>query len=359
MGFSPTRKRWIIGGAVFVALLVALALNFTLSTWGEVNRVTIDRPAASGVAAAPEDGAAEGEDPGGATDEGEPGEVPTTGGLDVFLLVGSDSREDLDSLDGFGDFGGTRADVVMLLLRTDTEAAVLSLPRDLYVNNICTGGQARINQMLEGCGSEMNGPTLLTIAVEELIGETVDHFAMVDLAGFQGAVDAVGGYEICVERPVRDSRADLELPAGCTQASGEQVLAWLRSRRTQELTDSGWRVIPGMSDLVRNERQRSFLIDMMGRLADFSSPQAIAATAQSVAPFVTVDSELTLVTAVNLAWTMRGLGTGAVAELDVPVYDYLTEEGAAVLLPSVPIDQIIAGFVAPEIADASSVQAVG
>lgn len=358
MGTSSIQKRWLIGGAVVIALLVGLVFVFTLSTWGEVKRVTIERTATA--AGEEAQGDAE-EEPAPVEDDTneEPRFVEPSQGLDVFLLVGSDSRADLDDLGGFGDFEGTRADVVMLLLRTESEAAVLSLPRDLYVDDLCTGGQSRINLMLEGCGDEMNGPTLLTLSVESLIGETVDHFAMVDLAGFQEAVDAVGGYEICVENAVRDRRANLELPAGCTEADGEQALAWLRSRQTQELTADGWRVLPGINDLTRNERQRSFLINMLGRLADFTSPQAIAATAQSVAPFVTIDSELTLVDAVNLAWTMKGLGTGALAELDIPVYDHLTEQGAAVLLPSVPVDQIVAAFVAPELADASSLQAAG
>lgn len=238
----------------------------------------------------------------------------------------------------------------MVLLRTESQAAVLSLPRDLWVEDMCGGGEARINRMLEGCGESVNGPTLLTLSVESLIGETVDHFALVDLAGFQDAVDAIGGYEICVENPVRDERANLHLPAGCTHADGEQTLAWLRSRRTQELTEDGWRTMPGMSDLARNDRQRSFLIDMMSNLADFTSPQALASTAQAVAPYVTVDSNLSLVTAVNLAWTMRGYGSGSVAQLELPVLGFTTEQGAAVLIPQTPVDEIVAEFTSLQVA---------
>ena len=267
-----------------------------------------------------------------------------------MLMVGSDSRDDLDDLEGFGEFEGTRADVVMVMIRTESETAVISLPRDLLVQDRCTGAQSRLNVMLEGCGDELNGPTLITLAVEDLIGVTVDHFAMVDLAGFQGAVDAIGGYEICVENSVRDRRSNLELPAGCTHASGEQTLAWLRSRSTQELTDNGWRVMAGVNDLARNERQREFMIDMMSRLSDFTSPQAMASTARSIATFVTVDSQLTLSEAIDLAWALRGMGSGGIKELDVPVHDFITDSGAAVLVASTPVDVIVAGFVTPETA---------
>jgi len=336
-------------------LVMGVAIAFTASTWGEVNRVTIDRPTEqSSGAAAPSGEGGLGQKPAKHAGEAEPEFLAPSDGVDVFLLVGSDSRDNLDDLQGFGEFSGKRADVVMVLLRTETEAAVLSLPRDLLVTDVCSGREVRINGLLEGCGERMNGPTLLTVAVENLIGETVDHFAMVDLAGFQSAVDAIGGYEICVTHPVRDKRSNLELPAGCTMASGDQALAWLRSRHTQEFTDAGWRTMSGMSDLARNDRQRAFLITMLGSLSDFSSPPAVTAAAQAVAPFLTVDDGLTLVEVVNLAWTLRGLSSGSLIELSLPVYGYTTDQGAAVLLPTIPIDEIVAGFVVPEMADSAN-----
>ncbi|MGH3650690.1 MAG: LCP family protein, partial [Acidimicrobiia bacterium] len=232
--------------AVFVVLTGGLL--FALSTWDEVNRVTIDRPE-------PDDsGGPMAQD--GATDQSDEDMMEPAFDPDrqVFLLVGSDSREDLDDTEGFGEFDGNRADVVMVLLKDGFKTGLLSLPRDLLVENVCEGGEDRLSVMLEGCAI-MNGATLLTLTVEELIGQTIDHLALVDLAGFPEAVDAVGGYEICVDRPVRDQRANLELAAGCTLATGEQTLAWMRSRRTEELTEDGWRIMPGVNDLVRNERQ--------------------------------------------------------------------------------------------------------
>jgi len=349
MGTTHLNKRLMLGGLAAGLILIALALAFALSTWGAVDRVAIGRPEVEGsggaVASEGASGSAQPVDSEGTVDDFE--------GLQVVLLVGSDSREDLQDLEDFGSFEGRRADVVMVFLRVGSRAGVLSLPRDLVVKNLCDGSDSRLNMMLEGCDDLMNGPTLLTLVVEQLIGEKVDHFAMVDLAGFQHAVDAIGGYEICVRRPVRDLRSGLELPAGCTVADGPQTLAWLRSRSTQELTDNGWRPLPGMNDLVRNERQREFLIDLMGQLSDFSSPQDIASTASAVAPYVTVDSQLSLVGAVDFAWSLRGLGSGAVEELEVPVYDDVAG-GAAVLRASEPVDEIVAEFLSVETAGDSS-----
>lgn len=339
MGLKPRNKRILIIGAILVLALGAIGI-YVSSIWGSVNRVEIERPTAD----VPNPVVAQPNEP----DPGEPADIPEVivdDSLQVFLLVGSDSRADLASTDGFGDFEGNRADVVMVLFKEGSDAGLLSIPRDLLVNDVCTGSEQKISIALEGCEG-MNGPSVLTVTVERLIGRQVDHFAMVDLAGFQEAVDAAGGYEICVDYPVRDSRANLELDAGCTQATGAQTLAWLRSRHTQELTPNGWRTVPGINDLVRNERQRTFLVEMMGRLSDLSSPQAMASMASSLAPYVTVDSELSLSDAVRMASTMQGLDSGSVVQLDVPVYDYTTDSGAAALLPSTPVDQIVSEYLA-------------
>jgi LCP family protein required for cell wall assembly len=347
---SHLKRKLLIGGAVAAFFLLIAGALFAASTWGDVNRVTIERPeldAQSGGAVAQDDQPADDSD-----SEDDP--VPVDTGLQVILMIGSDSRIDLDDTEGFGEFEGKRADVVMVLFKDGARTGLLSLPRDLMVQDSCTGGENRLSELLEGCES-INGATLLTVAVERLIGKSIDHFALVDLAGFQAAVDAVGGYEICVQRPVRDQRSKLSLPEGCTLADGEQTLAWLRSRRTQELTEDGWRIVPGVNDLVRNDRQRTFLIDMMGEVADVSSPQDIAQVARVVAPYVTVDSDLSLMDAVNIAYTMRGLGSGAVTELKVPVYDDTTSGGAAVLRPSEPVDEIVAEFLSTTAADKGTV----
>lgn len=337
---SPSlKRRLLIGSAVGALLLVGIGAVLAASAWNDVKRVSIDRPdedRSSGGAIAQDD------DP---TPQPDPAEVDPDAEearLRVFLLVGSDSRSDLEDTSGFGDFEGSRADVIMVLFKDESKTGLLSLPRDLLVTDPCLGGEEKLSLMLEGCPG-VNGPTLLTLTVEELIGERVDHFSLVDLAGFQAAVDAVGGYEICLERAVRDWRANLELPAGCTLAGGEDTLAWLRSRHTQELTENGWRIMPGINDLVRNERQREFLIDMMRRIGDFSSPQDMLQAAQAVAPYVTVDADLSMVQAVNLAWTMRGLDSGDIVELSVPVYDDTTEAGA-VLRASTPVEEIVDEF---------------
>jgi LCP family protein required for cell wall assembly len=331
---ASQRRRIITVISAITLLLLGMGFVFAYSTWGEVNRVTIDREEDPVPEPAP-------------VEEGQPTEEEPEAELltnEVYLLVGSDSRDTLEHVAGFGVFEGMRADVVMVLITTPSGTALLSLPRDLWVPEACGGAENRLNALLEGCSERMNGPTLLLRSVEDLIGETVDHYAMVDLAGFQEVVDRIGGYEICIERPVRDTLAALDLPAGCTLASGAETLSWLRSRHTQELTENGWRTLPGVNDLMRNDRQRQFLIDMMARLSDFSSPGAMTSAAGALAPFITVDDQLTIGDAVSLAWIMRGLNAGQITEIEVPVVDHVTDDGAAVLVPVTPVEDLVAGF---------------
>lgn len=346
------RKRILLTIAAVFALLFGAAAYLAASTWGNVQRVTIERPEPSGPDLIDDLPSDDGDDP----DEVEITVPPSGDGLDVVVVVGSDSRQDLESTEGFGEFEGQRADVVMVMIRdrdAGGETAIMSIPRDLYVDHVCGEGSQRVNETLDGCG-DINGPTVLVETVEELIGLPVDHFAMVDLAGFQEAVDAMGGYEICVKNPVRDSRAKLDLPAGCTLAGGQQTLAWLRSRHTQELTADGWRTMQGASDLQRNERQREFMISMISRVADFSNPQDILGIAQAVAPFVTVDANLSLMNAVGLASTLKGLNDGQLVELEIPVADHTAEGGAAVLIATTDPAEIVSKFLAPPTAEGDS-----
>jgi LCP family protein required for cell wall assembly len=348
MSSSPLKRRLLISGAVIALLLVGAGAVFAAYTWGQVDRVSIDRPSSDGAEAS--EANPEGAEEGAEQDEGEGIEIVDPG-RQVYVLVGSDSRDNLDDSDGFGDFSGARADVIMVLFKEPASTGLLSIPRDLLVENPCGGSDDRISAVLEGCG-RYNGPTALTLAVEDLIGQTIDHFALVDFAGFEQAVDVVGGYEICVDNPVRDARANLDLPAGCTEADGEQTLAWLRSRRTQELTDDGWQTVAGVNDLARNERQRDFLIDMMHRAGNISSPTAMLSVARTVAPYVTVDSDLSVMDAVSLGFTMQGLRSGAIVEMEIPVSDATTPGGASVLVPAEPVEEIVAEFLSAAAADA-------
>jgi LCP family protein required for cell wall assembly len=246
-----------------------------------------------------------------------------------FLVVGSDA-------------GGVRADVITLLLvPPDGDPAIVSIPRDLYLPNRCTQGYERINASLAPCGT-INGPTMLALAVEDYTGVEVDHFALFDFDGFEKIIDAVGGVKICIDHQVRDSRSFLDLPAGCTNASGAQALSWVRSRRTEELVDGSWRRMEGVNDLTRNQRQQDVILAMFSKMKAFGSISELTRTVRSLTDTFTLDDQLGLSDAISLAWSLRGIDPETVTRIEIPVRDFTTTQGARVLVPTTPFQELLA-----------------
>ncbi|MDJ0496526.1 MAG: LCP family protein [Acidimicrobiia bacterium] len=262
--------------------------------------------------------------------------TPTEEGVyDTYMLVGS----------GFGDI---LADVIILvMLPTDGSSPLMvSLPRDLYLPNRCTQGYTRLNANLNGCGDDINGPTLLSGAVEDFTGIEVDHFALFTFEGFEQIIDEVGGVEICIDYPVRDRKAELNLPAGCTNADGAQALAWVRSRSTLEYVDGAWRIMEDVSDLTRNDRQQDMILAMLEKAAEFDSPQEMAGVVRSLTNAFTLDDQLGLSEVISVAWDLRGLKATDIVRLKVPVSNYETNDGAQVLVATRPFDALLEEYFA-------------
>ncbi|MBN2114029.1 MAG: LCP family protein [Acidimicrobiia bacterium] len=257
--------------------------------------------------------------------------------LQAFLVIGSDQRPQLGS--------GGRADVIVLILlpADGADPVMVSIPRDLYLPNPCTGGYTRINATLNGCGQAATGPELLSVAVEDFTGVEIDHFAVFDFEGFKAIVDRVGGVDICVDHPVRDSKTDppLDLPAGCSRADGAMTLSWVRSRHTKELVDGVWRAMPGVNDLTRNQRQQELLLEALGRLKAFRSITEFSALVEELSDAFAIDDHLSLGAAIGLAWDMRGINVASIRRPTIPAATYITEAGAYVLLPQASFAEVL------------------
>ncbi len=326
--------RMLKRSAAAFALIALVYLGFTgfllWSSWNGVSRQALDTDAARQLVdsiPAPPLLVDQGEIPLEDVVVAEP--TPMVG-YRSFLLVGTDETAGI-------------ADVVMLaVLPADGSVPfVVSLPRDLYVPNRCTSGYTRINATLHGCG-EINGPTFLSLAVEDFTGISVDHFALFDFGGFADIIDSVGGVEICVEHDRRDWRADLDIKAGCTSADGATALAWVRSRHPQDYIDGRWRTVAGSSDLLRIEHQQEVLLQLLAKLNNFDSPTDLARKVDELSAAFTLDEGLGIGEAISLAWGLRGLDIGSVNRLEIPVVYSTTHEGQLVLRATMPFDEILA-----------------
>jgi len=252
-----------------------------------------------------------------------------------FLIIGADAS-------------GHLADVIILMLQPTDGAApiMMSLPRDLYIPNACTGEFSRVNANLGGCKGVANGPTLLALTVADFTGITIDHFAVVNFDGFAKVIDVLGGVDLCFDHPTRDARSKLEVGAGCIRANGATTLAWVRSRSTEQLVDNEWVAI-GASDFTRQRKEQDVLFLIAQKLTSFSSLSSFQSVATSLSRSVRLDSGLSFTNALGLAWQYRGLGKSQVNRISLDYDNYRTPQGALVLAPTESFNAVLADVYPP------------
>lgn len=235
------------------------------------------------------------------------------------LVAGNDSREGFSDEElgeiGTNRVGGTRADSLFVLSTRGTNAAILALPRDLYVTR-CDGQRARINS---AAGDQVGGPTCLVETVANLTGLRISHYLELDLAGFVDVVDAVGGVHVTLDQPVVDRKAGANLPAGRQKLTGEQALSFVRSRQVG-------------GDLGRIERQQMFMSALLRRMVSpttLLNPVRLVRATNSGAAALTANWRFGPLTLARLALAVGG---GDMPTYTVPATPQ-TVGGAAVLMP--------------------------
>jgi len=345
VAFWRRRKRWILAAVALAAIaVVAVPVTRVWIAWSRIDRVDFDPDEARIIIAAQplaaEVSTTSPETAAGIEPQADP-DTPTTVAVEPPAAVPFDGvlqDEDHTAVLIIGsDAGGFRADVIMLVLlpANGSDPALVSLPRDLYLDDPCGGGRARINAALNGCG-EVSGPNLLAIAVEDFTGVPVDHFVLFDFDGFARVIDAAGGVEICVDHYTFDTKTDpdLALHPGCTDVAVDKALSWVRSRHTRQIVNGTTQTVPGVNDLRRNTRQREIILQLLGRLSSFPNPAELVGLVEAVPGAFTLSDSLSLSAAISLAWDIRGTPIDAVDTPEIPVSFYATSTGAQVLLPT-------------------------
>ena len=227
-----------------------------------------------------------------------------------YLIVGSDSRDELnpDSAGGTED-GGERSDTMMVLHFEGSEALITSVPRDLAVDLPFDSGEcttpAKINAAYNpACNG---GPAQLIQTVSEGVGIPISRYMEVDFASFAGLVDGLGGITICFDNPAFDTNSGLNITQpGCQELNGEQGLAYVRSRHLVEVIN-GEEVSDPTGDIGRVERQQNFMRAVFSKLGDSRNPFSMMGTFSDVASGLRIDDQMSLWNAAMLGWWMRGI----------------------------------------------------
>ncbi len=250
-----------------------------------------------------------------------------------YLLVGSDTREGADPSSPDSAVIGTEADVgttrrsdTIMVLRQERNggAALMSLPRDLWVEIAGTGQSQRINTAYN------DGPERLAATVSESLDIPIHHYVEVDFFGFKQIIDDLGGVEVCVGYGARDANSGLQINPGCQVLDGVQALAFARSRSYEQWDGTDWVEDP-RADLGRIERQQLFMRAAVDgalrklRSSPFGSGDVIGAVVDSVR----IDDRLDPIKAGE---ALRQAAEEGLRTYRLPVYDDTVGDAAVLRL---------------------------
>lgn len=192
-------------------------------------------------------------------------QVPTAAGEEPVPVWTENERLNvlvlgIDTRDGDRTTQNTDTMIVVSLDPVNQTAAMLSIPRDVYINRPGTY-QGKINGAFA-----FGGPDLTRRVVNDLLGIRIHSYALVNFGAFNRIVNGVGGVIVDVKRPVRDEYYPtanygverVNISAGPQLMFGDEALKYARSRH-----DS--------NDYSRAKRQQ----DVLGALrVKLSEPQA-------------------------------------------------------------------------------------
>lgn len=259
------RRRLMVAAAAVVCVTMVAGISFVSATYfqvvGNLADNTVGRADGTGTEISGWDGAVN------------------------ILIMGSGSRDGQTSAD-YGEAGGARSDVMMLLhVSADREdATLISIPRDTMLptpecttpegNIVPAQEAAQINAALE------NGPFCSLDTIRAFTGLAIDHFIVVGFDGVIGITEAIGGVDVCVENDVADDYSGLYMTAGTHSLQGEAALAFLRTRHG--FADG--------SDLGRIQAQQAFLASLARKVTSagtLTNPGALYGLADSASKAMT------------------------------------------------------------------------
>lgn len=228
----------------------------------------------------------------------------------TFLLLGIDRAPEGTNL------GRSDTNILITVLPLRPYVGMLSIPRDLWVQ-IPGVGENRINTAhIFAEGEEPgSGPSATLDTINQNFGLNVKYYFRISFDGIVKIVDALGGLDVELERPLAG------LPAGNHHLTGDEALAFVRDRQ-------------GTDDFFRMNNAQLFIMELIEQIYLPKSwihiPAVLAAINQ------TIDTNLPLWTWPRLGFALMRLGPG---DIDNRVIDreqvtpFTTSSGAQVLLP--------------------------
>jgi LCP family protein required for cell wall assembly len=224
----------------------------------------------------------------------------------TVLLLG------IDNSPVAGRTGDMHSDSIMLL-RTDPSdhrLYYLSIPRDLEVP-VAGFGTEKINAAFQD-----GGATLAIDTIHQFTGLPINHVIIVDFNAFKDLINALGGIDIDVPKPIHSNRFDCPYSASKCQTwdgyrfakgnqhmNGERALTYSRIR--ENLLD------PSETDITREARQQAVIDAVTAKLGSVSTFFKLPFEGKSYVKPLTTD--LSTAQLVQLGWVkFRASSSGSV-----------------------------------------------
>ena len=236
-----------------------------------------------------------------------------------LLILGSDSRD--------RDLANSRADTIILAhVKADRrQAQLVSIPRDTWVyvpksaDGRYGGKNAKINAALA-----WGGTPLIVRTVEKFTGVRIDHVALIDFAGFEDIIDALGGVDVQVDKSFTSiAKPFRKFRAGVQTMDGAAALDYARQR--QQFPDGDFSRIRHQQAVIRavlTGAATGGLLTDPARLDDFLRAVAKAVTVDKSLSIFQLAAELRHLRGDDLAFlTSPSRGTGRVAGQSVVLPD--------------------------------------
>lgn len=253
------------------------------------------------------------------------------GRINILLLGrGGDGHEGPDLTD------------TMLIASIDPihkEAALVSIPRDLWVKSADSGSNMKINAVYanakERSGSDAAGLEAVEKTVESVFGIPINYHGMIDFEGFRKAIDTVGGVDINVQEQVYDPTVAWEngwnpmvAAVGQQHFDGKRALLYVRSRHGS-----------AGGDFSRGMRQREVMVGLKDKVLSagtYSNPVKVTQLLDAFGSHISTNfsqGEL-----MRLYSIVKDVGSDKVTSVGLtdPPHDYLTTDmiaGQSVVLP--------------------------
>ncbi len=163
---------------------------------------------------------------------------------------------------------------------------MLSIPRDTWLSY----RGARINETYIRFGA-----AALASDVTGLTGIPINHMIAVNFTAAAELTDVVGGVDVQIPVPMKDTYSHLLLPqAGCIHMDGQVALAFARSRHTETYVNGGWATDPSASDFGRSTRQQAIITAALGKLLSPKLPLYLPGLAATAKDTLIIDPGLDL-----------------------------------------------------------------